>query len=144
MDGKQTGRWTLFERAFLILPTILVASVVWFVASGTEREKVRLEYVRLASGILRQPAGKADAQRGMREWAVAVLNNSAPVKLSRQQADALIDGTATLPRSGYFDSFGDDYGGYEGGPTPEQALQELLHYRSQKNQSSSPSPTIPK
>jgi hypothetical protein len=97
MDTVKKDRWTLFERAFLILPTVLIAVVVWMVTSGAEREKVRLEYVRIASGILQRPVDQANTQRGMREWAVAVLNKSAPIKLSTRQTAALIDGTSTLP-----------------------------------------------
>src|ERR1700738_117368 len=98
MNAIKKDRWMLFERAFIVLPTVLIAAVVWLVTSGAEREKVRLEYVRIATGILQQRAEKPDSQRSMREWAVAVLNKSAPVKLSKQQTDALIDGTSILPR----------------------------------------------
>lgn len=96
MEATRPSRWTLFERAFMILPTILIAAVVWLVASGAEREKIRIEYVRIATAILQQPREEPDRQRIMREWAVAILNKSAPISLSKQQAEALIEGTSRL------------------------------------------------
>lgn len=39
----------------------------------------------------------------MREWAVAVLNTSSPVTLSKQQAEALIEGTSKLASYGIDD-----------------------------------------
>lgn len=123
-DTTKNDRWTLFERTFIILPTIFIAAIVWFVTAGAEREKVRLEYVRIATAILQQGPEQPDSQRGMREWAVAVLNKSAPVQLSAEQANALIEGTARLPRSGYFDDQGFDWGGNEGGPGPDEVLKK--------------------
>jgi|GEM_PF-6077893 len=125
--------WKWFERVFVLLPTVVVAAIVWWIAVGSEHEKTSLEYVRIATSILQQPAKQPDTQRSMREWAVAILNNSAPVRLSVEQANELIQGTARLPRSASLDDNGDNYGGFEGGPGPEEAMRELEAY--------SPSPT---
>lgn len=135
MDNEKRDYWTPFHRFFIVLPTVLVALVVWYVMSGSEREKIRLEYVRIAASILQREANEVDSQREMREWAVAVLNKSAPVKLSVEQANALIEGTARLPRSAYLDDQGFDWGGYEGGPSPDEALRELRAYSPSPNPS---------
>src|SRR4051812_15873843 len=110
MNHRKKDYWTIFNQIFVVLPSVLIAIVVWFVMSGSEREKVRLEYVRIATTILQREANEIDSQRGMREWAVAVLNRSAPVRLSEDQAKALMEGTARLPRSGYLDDEGNDWG----------------------------------
>lgn len=89
-------RWKLYERFLIVLGTLLIPATIWWVASGAEREKLRIEYVRIATAILQQRREEPDNQRIMREWAVAVLNKSSPVSLSKQQADALIEGTSKL------------------------------------------------
>lgn len=73
----------------------------------SETARLQLEYVRIATVILQRPS-TSDSQRPMREWAVALLNHSAPVKLSPEQVEALTSGAVTLPYSNY-DSYG-DYG----------------------------------
>jgi hypothetical protein len=118
-DADKKGRWRLFERTVLILPTVLVAIVVWVVTSQAEREKISLEYVRIAVAILK-PEKPTEPQKEMRKWAVQVLNQSAEVKLSPEQAESLIEGVSGLPRYGtdygYGNDYGTDYGYYYGDP----------------------------
>jgi hypothetical protein len=132
---QRENAWKWFERVFIVLPTVGVAIVVWWITVGSEHEKTRLEYVRIATTILQQAPKQPDTLRSMREWAVAVLNQTATVKLSPEQIEALIEGTAVLPRSAYEDDNGDYYGGFKGGPGPDEALRELRAY------SPSPSPS---
>jgi hypothetical protein len=68
-------RWKLHDRFLIVLGTLLIPATIWWVTSGAEREKLRLEYVRIAAAILQQRREEPDSQRIMREWAVAVLNN---------------------------------------------------------------------
>jgi hypothetical protein len=96
-------RWKLYDRFLIVLGTLLIPATIWWVTSGAEREKLRLEYVRIAAAILYQRREEPDSQRIMREWAVAVLNRSSPVTLSKQQADALVDGTSKLAPYGVDD-----------------------------------------
>lgn len=122
-DAVKKDRWQLFERAILILPTVLIAIVVWLVTSGAERERIRLEYVRVAIAIL-EPATPTERQKELRRWAVEVLNKSADVKLSSEQSQSLIDGATALPKVGdygyndygYGNGYGTDYGYYFGDP----------------------------
>jgi hypothetical protein len=109
---------SIVEFVILVIITPAIAATVWYATSSAESARLQLEYVRIATGILQQPAA-SDGQRPMREWAVALLNKSAPVKLSREQMDALIDGKAVLPASGFYDDKGFDYGGSDWpSPTP--------------------------
>lgn len=100
---------TIAEYVILVVLTPVVALVVWLVASSSERGRLQLEYVRIATGILQQ-SDTAEAQRPMREWAVALLNKSAPVKLSADQAESLTNGSSTLPplsdTGGGYDTYG--------------------------------------
>jgi hypothetical protein len=89
-------RWKLYDRFLIVLGTLLIPATIWWVTSGAEREKLRLEYVRIAAAILQQRPEEPDSQRIMREWAVAVLNKSSPVSLSKDQTEALIEGTSRL------------------------------------------------
>lgn len=59
-----------------------------------EQERMRLEYIRIAVAVL--TAKPTEPQKVLREWAAEVLNKSAEVKLSTEQLQALIDGTAVL------------------------------------------------
>ncbi len=112
MDDQKRDRWKLYERILLVLTTLLIPATVWLVTSGAEREKLRVEYVRIATGILQRRPEEPDSQRNMREWAVAVLNKSSPVKLSEEQAEGLIDGTSRLSSYGY-DGWDDSGYGYD-------------------------------
>jgi hypothetical protein len=116
---EKKDRWKVFERTVLILPTVLVAIVVWGVTSKAEHEKISLEYVRIAVAILR-PEKPTELQKEMRKWAVQVLNQSAEVKLSPEQAESLIEGSSGLPGYGtdysYGNDYGTDYGYYFGEP----------------------------
>jgi hypothetical protein len=97
----------------LVVFTPALAVTVWYATSTAESEKLQLEYVRIATSILQEP-DNTEAQRPIREWAVALLNKSAPIKLSPTQARALSTGEVTLPYSNY-DSY-DSYDLYEYGP----------------------------
>ena len=94
-----------------------VSTVVFFVTQQAERDKLRverdklvierdklktdtnrldLEYVRLAIGVL-QPTEKIEQpQIELRGWAVEILQDSAPIKLSNDAAKALKYGEANL------------------------------------------------
>jgi hypothetical protein len=85
------------ERIILLVLTPLVAVVLWIVASTSEGARLKLEYVRIATSILQQPIEQPDTRRVMREWAVAILNESSPVRLSPEQSSALIEGRTVLP-----------------------------------------------
>lgn len=77
--------------------TIIAPIALWFVTSSSDREKTRQEYVRIAIGIL-QPSDKLEKpQKALRGWAVELIQDSAPIKLSPESAKSLMEGTATFP-----------------------------------------------
>lgn len=122
-------RWKLYDRFLIVLGTLLIPATIWWVTSGAEREKLRLEYVRIAAAILQQRPEEPDSQRIMREWAVAVLNKSSPVSLSKQQAEALIEGTSRLA---WYREEAWNYNGWE--------FDERANSRTAKKPSPSPKP----
>jgi hypothetical protein len=86
---------SIAEFLILVVFTPAVALTLWYVTSRSEIARLRLEYVRIATAILAQ-VDSPESQRPMREWAVALLNDSAPVKLSFTQAESLVNGSSTL------------------------------------------------
>jgi Tfp pilus assembly protein PilF len=77
-----------------------------------ERNRVRLEYIRIAVAIL-NPAQPTEPQRELRSWAVEVLSKSAEVKLSGDQKRDLINGTSAFPYGTDY-GYGRDRGDYSG------------------------------
>lgn len=71
---------------------------VWWATTNSEHDKVRLEYVRLAIGLLQPPQEGKPVQKELRKWAVFTLQDSSPhVKFSDSAAQKLIDGDSSLP-----------------------------------------------
>ena len=96
METEKKHVWHRVEPTALLLTVIIVPLAVWWATSRSEGDKTRLEYVRLAIGILQPPEKDQRPQKELRSWAVQVLQNTSPVKLSPDTTQALIDGAANL------------------------------------------------
>ncbi len=54
------------------------------------QEGIKQQYVQLALGILREPPAKDDKEsEHLRKWAIALVDEFAPVKLTQEGVDAL-------------------------------------------------------
>ena len=80
-----------------VVTTVLVPVVVWLVTSSSERSRIKQEYVRIAVGILQPPKETQAPQKELRRWAVELIQDSAPVKLSAGAVESLIKGDSNLP-----------------------------------------------
>ena len=89
-----------WHRISGLLIAVVVGVGTWAVTYITENAKTNLQYVELAVGIL-QADSKAD--RALREWAVELIQESAPVRLSDAAATSLIEGRANLPAEWVYD-----------------------------------------
>ena len=98
MNTERSHLWHRLEPTALLLTVILVPLSVWWVTSNSEREKLHLEYVRLAIGVLQPTEKDKHPQKELRGWAVQILQDSSPVKLSATATQALIDGESNLPK----------------------------------------------
>ena len=105
MNTEKKHLWYHIEPTVLLL-SVLVSFIVWFVASSSERTKTNLEYVRLAIGVLQPPEKDKQPQKELRTWAVQILQHSSPVPLSPTAVKALIEADSNLP-----------YVNYGGGPS---------------------------
>lgn len=92
--------------SILAIPVVL-ALVGYWVQASLQEQQIKRDYVSLAvSLLLPKKDGEKEASEELRAWAVQLLNNSSPVKLSEAQ-------TVDLKRNGlelkpgdiiYFDS----------------------------------------
>jgi hypothetical protein len=84
--------WYRIELTILLITVIAIPGVVWYVNSFSENQKIKLEYVRLAVGLLQPTEEGKTPQKELRSWAVDILQESSPVKLSHDAVTALIEG----------------------------------------------------
>lgn len=91
-----------------VVTTVLVPILVWLVTSSNERNRIKQDYVRIAVGILQPPKESQPPQKELRRWAVQLIQDSAPVKLSADAVESLVNGESNLPQTslGYVDTFG--------------------------------------
>jgi hypothetical protein len=93
-------KWESFSRIFAALGIPVVLAVgTWIIQAGVSQQSVSKDYVTLALSILEKPADNVEAQhsKGLRTWAVDLVNKAAPVQLDNLTADQLINGTLRLP-----------------------------------------------
>ena len=90
--------------AAVALP-LLVAFFGAQVTKETETEKLKVEYVKLAVDVLKNPANDANGLQ-LKNWAVEVLNHLAVVKLPSELRDALKEGKVMLPSAAGSDELG--------------------------------------
>lgn len=69
---------------------IVIAIVGWWVQSSMSNESIKKDYVQMAIGILNSPERQKDEE--MRKWAVAILNENAPIPFSQDLKDKLEQG----------------------------------------------------
>jgi len=94
MESERTtlpSSWEKFKVVSGFLASILVPLAVglaghWVSAALTEKE-VKMRYVELAIGILKEKPDEAAA--GLREWAVKVLESYSPVPIPEEARKAL-------------------------------------------------------
>ena len=101
---EKTPRSQLLDRieqlskivATLAIP-VLVAAFGWIVQSQLAAQNQSKDYVQLAANILKE--AKKEGDEDLREWAIALLNANAPVKLSENAIRRLRQGEVILPGS---------------------------------------------
>lgn len=107
---------------------VLVVFPLWLAVFGyrftksIEENKIRHDYVRIATGILSQKVEPGDVrQRAIREWSVEILKKYSPVELTEEQARDLIEGAArTVPLS----DFGYTFDTYDPGYTYDRYIRD--------------------
>lgn len=97
MDTEKRHLWHRLEPTASLLTVIVIPFALWWVTTRAEADKIRLEYVRLAMGVLQPSDKEQQPQKELRTWAVQILQDSSPVKLSLEATQALIDGDSNLP-----------------------------------------------
>jgi hypothetical protein len=106
------GSWKLQKQ--LAEQTNVIQEGIARQTSLTERDiaalNVQVDYVNLAINILRDQPTKTP--RPLREWAVAILAQNSPVKLSDEMQKALLSEPLRVPAAGSFSrtSFGPGFG----------------------------------
>jgi hypothetical protein len=74
----------------VVIPAIIAAAGLWIQYTTAERAAQR-EYVQIALGILRDaPPGATKEGQDLRTWAIDVVDQFAPVKLSEGARDELL------------------------------------------------------
>jgi hypothetical protein len=94
--------WEVLESASKIIAALGIPVVLgvggWYIQKSVSNQTVSKDYVTLATSILqaKQEAGN-DSAKGLRKWAVDLLNQTSPVPLDEITAKQLINGTITIP-----------------------------------------------
>jgi hypothetical protein len=85
------------SRTFAIVAVPIVIAVGgWLIQRRLQKQTISRDYVQLAVTILENP-DKDKVPDELREWAVDLLNENSPVKLSAEAKKLLKSGKITLP-----------------------------------------------
>jgi hypothetical protein len=104
-DSGSKGRWEKLEIVSRIFATIGIPVVLgfgtWWIQATISQQSVSKDYVKLALSILEKKRDNTEAQtsKGLRKWAVELLNKTSPVELDNFTVDELMKGTLQLPLS---------------------------------------------
>jgi hypothetical protein len=79
----------------MLLVPIAIAGFGWMIQSSIAQQSVSKDYVNLAIQILQKPEN-ATKDPGLKRWAVALLNKTAPVELDQSTGDRLASGELSL------------------------------------------------
>jgi hypothetical protein len=93
-NGLRTAR-----EIAVIISLLGVPALVAYMQYVSAQESVREQYVSMAVGLLQKPAATEkddDADKELRTWAVDIVNQSAPVKLSESLKSRLAGGNLNL------------------------------------------------
>jgi cell wall-associated NlpC family hydrolase len=75
--------------SLLALPIVLALAGFW-VQKSLQEQQIRRDYVSLAVSMLApKKEGEKETPQVLRSWAIALLNETAPVKLTQEQAISL-------------------------------------------------------
>jgi hypothetical protein len=97
MTEKLSRTAALVSIVSYIAVPLLVAAFGWIVQDRVSRQVVGKDYVQMAVTILSDQDTKGD--RELRAWAVAVIDETAPLKLSDGLKSSLTSGARTLSAS---------------------------------------------
>lgn len=86
-------KWLLGSQIFAAIAIPIVLAVVgFFVQKAIQGETIKRDYVNLAVTLL-APQKKDDPEKSkeLRKWAIRLLNDSSPVKLTTPESEALLN-----------------------------------------------------
>lgn len=98
MADQKLSWFDYSERTLKAVAVVAIPVVVAIVGNSMDQtarqSEMRLQYVRLATGILAQK----DAGPDLRSWAVEVLNTNSQIHLPKTTYRQLVTGKLTLPQ----------------------------------------------
>ena len=120
-----SGHWI-----YLIIACIAIPAMAAFNSYFTSREQMKIEYVKIALGILQPQKEESAEQRTVLEtlapWAVSILSDSSPIALSENEKAVLRTRQARFSFvSDFSGGFGGTYdagkGGFDAKYTPSES-----------------------
>lgn len=101
-DNSTKSLWDTIEGAARTLSIIAIPVVLaiggWIIQKRLQDQSISRDYVQLAVSILKEPEG-GKIKPEMRAWAVQLLNDNSPTKLTPAVEDQLKNGEVYLPAS---------------------------------------------
>lgn len=101
--GSKKDVWEVVESVSRIFATLAIPVILavggWVIQGTVSQQTVSKDYVSLATSILQKKREQDDDEsaKGLRKWAVDLLNRTSPVQLDGETAQRLINGTVTIP-----------------------------------------------
>jgi hypothetical protein len=85
------SRFLVFSQILSILAVPIVLAYVGFLVQGSlQEQQVKRDYVNLAVSLLTpKKDGEKETSKELRDWAISLLNESSPIKLSPEQVKSL-------------------------------------------------------
>lgn len=102
-EEPRRDKWDTFERVSKVLSIAAIPVVIavggWYIQKQLQDQTVSRDYVQLAVTILKEPDDKTKIKPELRAWAVDLLQNNSPTKLSADVVMQLKSGQTILPAS---------------------------------------------
>ncbi|MCH5532852.1 hypothetical protein L6216_01535 [Pseudomonas syringae pv. syringae] len=88
---QKLSRFLVLSQIFAMLAIpVVLAFVGFWVQRSLQEQQIKRDYVSLAvSLLLPKKEGEKETSSELREWATELLNESSPVKLSKEQSKSL-------------------------------------------------------
>jgi LAS superfamily LD-carboxypeptidase LdcB len=102
-EPQSKDKWDTVERTSKVLSIAAIPVVIavggWYIQRQLQNQTVSRDYVQLAVSILKEPDDKTKIKPELRAWAVDLLKDNSPTKLSDEVINQLKTGQTILPAS---------------------------------------------
>lgn len=92
MDRTSNDKWNALKAISIAAVPVVLAVGGWYIQRQLQNQTLSRDYVQLAVSILKEPDSAAQTNPVLRAWAVDLLRENSPTRLSDQLVEQLKTG----------------------------------------------------